>query len=63
MKTLLAGWILTLAALGPPEQLIAQSPSRPNEGSQLEHDVANQIWRFKWWGKSGRTYFISTPTI
>ena len=58
MKTLLAGWILILAALGPAAQLIAQSPGLPNEGSQLEHDVANQIWRFKWWGKSGRTYFI-----
>jgi hypothetical protein len=58
MKTLLAGLILTLAALGPAEQLIAQSPSLPNEGSRLEYDGANRIWRFKWWGKSGRTYFI-----
>ena len=58
MKTLLAGLILTLAALGPAEQLIAQSPGLPNEGSRLEYDGANQIWRLKWWGKSGRTYFI-----
>jgi len=58
MKTLLAGLILTLAALGPAEQLIAQSPGLPNEGSRLEYDGANRIWRFKWWGKSGRTYFI-----
>jgi hypothetical protein len=58
MKTLLAGLILTLAALGPAEQLIAQSPGLPNEGSRLEYDGANRIWRLKWWGKSGRTYFI-----
>ena len=58
MKALLAGLILTLAALGPAEQVIAQSPGLPNEGSRLEYDGANEIWRFKWWGKSGRTYFI-----
>jgi hypothetical protein len=58
MKTLLAGLILILAALGPAEQVIAQSPSMANEGSQLEYDRANQICRMKWWGKSGRTYFI-----
>ena len=58
MKTLLAGLILTLAALGPAEQVIAQSPGLPNEGSRLEYDGANRIWRLKWWGKSGRTYFI-----
>ena len=58
MKALVAGLILTLAALGPAEQLIAQSPGLPNEGSRLEYDGANRIWRFKWWGKSGRTYFI-----
>jgi hypothetical protein len=58
MKTLVAGLVLTLAALGAAAQLIAQSSGMPNEGSQLEHDEANEIWRFKWWGKSGRTYFI-----
>jgi hypothetical protein len=47
MKTLLAGLILTLAALGPAEQLIAQSPGLPNEGSRLEYD-----------GKRGRALII-----
>jgi hypothetical protein len=39
--------ILTLVALGAAAQLIAQSSGLPNEGSQLEHDEANEIWRFK----------------
>jgi hypothetical protein len=37
---------------------LAQSPVDQNEGSKLEHDEANGIWRFKWWAKSGRTYFL-----
>ena len=36
----------------------AQTGSDPNEGSKLEYDSANSIWRFKWWGREGRTYFI-----
>lgn len=30
----------------------------PNEGAKLEHDPANDLWRFNWWGRDGRTYFI-----
>jgi hypothetical protein len=32
--------------------------SQGNEGSKLEYDTTNEIWRFQWWGKAGRTYFI-----
>jgi hypothetical protein len=35
-----------------------QTVTDPNEGSQLEYDSVNEIYRFKWWGKTGRTYFI-----
>jgi hypothetical protein len=38
--------------------LPAQSPDDLNEGSKVEWDEANAIWRLKWWGKAGRTYFI-----
>lgn len=36
----------------------AQGPADPNEGSRLIYDNANAIYRFSWWGKAGRTYFI-----
>ena len=46
-------------ALGVPQfQSIAQTPTDINEGSRLEFDGANQVFRFKWWARSGRTYFI-----
>lgn len=38
--------------------LPAQNPGDPNEGSRVQWDAANGIWRLKWWGKAGRTYFI-----
>lgn len=38
--------------------LFAQTADDPNEGSKLEYDSTNEIWRFKWWGRQGRTYFI-----
>lgn len=38
--------------------LFAQTADDENEGSTLERDEPNEIWRFKWWGKTGRTYFI-----
>lgn len=37
---------------------VAQAPGQLNEGSLLEVDSANQLYRFKWWGASGKTYFI-----
>lgn len=37
---------------------LAQTPDDLNEGSRLEYDSVNSIMRFKWWGRSGRTYFI-----
>jgi len=38
--------------------LLAQTADDLNEGTKLEYDTTNEIWRFKWWGKAGRTYFI-----
>lgn len=38
--------------------LLAQSPDDLNEGARVEWDTANSLWRIKWWGKAGRTYFI-----
>lgn len=29
-----------------------------NEATSLEYNAANKTWRFKWWGRVGRTYFI-----
>lgn len=37
---------------------IAQTPDDINEGTKIEDDAANSILRFKWWARSGRTYFI-----
>ena len=42
----------------PTMPVLAQEASELNEGSKLEWDGSNEIWRFKWWGKAGRTYFI-----
>ncbi len=36
----------------------AQTASDPNEGSIIERDTANEIWRMKWWSHEGRTYLI-----
>lgn len=36
----------------------AQTPDENNEGTKLEYDSENSIWRFKWWGRTGNTYFI-----
>jgi hypothetical protein len=50
--------LLICAAVTPNVQVLAQTASDLNEGSILEHDSENEIFRFKWFGKSGRTYFI-----
>ncbi len=36
------------------------TPGAPNEGSALQYDADNQIYHFKWWGRSGRTYFLQS---
>ena len=54
LLVLLLEWL----ALMPGASLFAQAATDSNEGSALEWDGTNEIWRFKWWGKSGRTYFI-----
>jgi hypothetical protein len=38
--------------------VLAQTPDDLNEGTQLEYDSENSIWRFKWWGRTGNTYFL-----
>jgi hypothetical protein len=37
---------------------VGQTPDDANEGTKMEFDTANSLWRLKWWGRSGRTYFI-----
>lgn len=37
---------------------LAQTGVGSNEGSSLEMDAENQIFRFQWWAKSGTTYFL-----
>lgn len=56
MRVFLSALFLTAATLVPLAE--AQTPDDSNEGSRLEWDAANSIWRFKWWGRQGRTYFI-----
>lgn len=51
LATLFLSQVLILGAL-------AQTPDDLNEGSKLEYDSVNSLWRFKWWGRSGNTYFI-----
>ncbi len=55
MKTLFAIFaIFQVLILG----AFAQTPDEVNEGTKLEYDSVNSIWRFKWWGRTGNTYFI-----
>lgn len=56
MKRILSCAALFLAASF--SQVAAQTPTDANEGSRLEYDSTNQIYRFKWWGHAGSTYFI-----
>ena len=55
MKRLILIVSVGLASAG---ALVAQSAEDPNEGAQLSWDVANNVARFNWWGKGGRTYFV-----
>ncbi len=52
-----ASLLLALAIAGKTTAL-EQSALDPNEGTRLQWDAANSIWRFQWWGRAGRTYFI-----
>jgi len=53
-------FILFLAVVGvmATQCLFAQTADDLNEGTKLEYDSVNSIWRFKWWGRTGNTYFI-----
>lgn len=42
--------------------LRGQTAGDHNEGSVIEEDTANSIYRFKWWGLGGRTYFLQHST-
>jgi hypothetical protein len=39
-------------------QGVGQTPDDYNEGTRIEWDAVNEIYRFRWWGHEGRTYFI-----
>ncbi len=43
------------ASAGP---LWGQNASDLNEGTKVQYDPANAMWRLQWWGKNGRTYFV-----
>jgi len=49
---------MLLACMAATGSLLAQSAKDLNEGLKMEYDSANAIWRLKWWGKTGRTYFL-----
>lgn len=55
MKPILTLLLLTLAPLG---SIWSQTATDLNEGTGLTHDSVNDTWKFSWWGRSGRTYFI-----
>lgn len=38
--------------------VLAQTAAAPNEGSILTRDPATGAYRFSWWGRAGRTYFL-----
>lgn len=56
MKFLLR--VLLLLAVFLPPVAAAQTPDDLNEGTKVEWDSTNSIWRFKWWGRAGKSYFI-----
>ena len=37
---------------------LAQTATDRNEGTRVEQDTANQMWRLKWWSREGRTYLL-----
>lgn len=54
--TILAGLLVSAVGVADP------GPDDLNEGSHLEYDDTNSIWRFSWWGVDDRTYFIQHST-
>lgn len=59
MKTLHRLFSVSLLALTLVTAL-GQTATDSNEGSRLEYDKDNQIFRFKWWARSGRVYFVQS---
>jgi hypothetical protein len=53
---LFATLLIPLSASSPNAN--AQSANDPNEGTKIERDTENQLWRMKWWSREGRTYLI-----
>ncbi|MBE2180290.1 MAG: hypothetical protein IAE97_07445 [Chthoniobacterales bacterium] len=51
-------WVFLAAILAAVPCSRAQAPDELNEGSKVEWDSTNAIWRLKWWGQAGHTYFI-----
>lgn len=60
MKRKLSIFILLAITFGvlATNYLFAQTATDLNEGIKLEYDTTNEVWRFKWWGGAGRTYFL-----
>lgn len=51
-------WAFLVAALIVVPCGRGQTATDPNEGCKVEWDGTNEIFRFKWWGRLGHTYFI-----
>ncbi len=60
MKKLLLLFLLCAAVLVWSSLVLSQESDDSNEGSQAEWNAATGMWKFSWWGKSGRTYFPMT---
>ena len=52
--------LLSVVLLMASRDALAQTANDPNEGSRLIYDNTNAIYRFSWWGRSGKTYFIQS---
>jgi hypothetical protein len=50
--------VVSLIGLAAAPEGGAQSADDDNEGTRIEWDAVNEIYRFRWWGREGRTYFI-----
>jgi len=57
-RIILLTLLLLLGSSGP--LLISQTSSNPDHDVRLEHDMVNNMLRMKWWGQSGRTYFMES---
>lgn len=52
------GVLSVLMLTGAGQLALAQGPNDPNEGIRFEFDATNSMYRFSWWSRLGRTYFV-----